>query len=76
MNRCKGCPSSSGCDYKEYSDICPCIKCLVKVTCRIACDELHDFLESVYLLDKTRKIKNLNLKTHLEYLGVVLKEVK
>lgn len=42
---CYGCSSEHNyCNYKEYGKDCPCIKCLVKVTCRESCEELSLFV--------------------------------
>lgn len=37
-NRCKGCMIKD-CGYLWYSKDCPCIKCLVKVTCLNYCKD-------------------------------------
>lgn len=42
MNNCKGCKTVD-CSHTAYLDDCPCIKCLVKVTCFMVCDELLNF---------------------------------
>ena len=42
--KCKGC-TSHGCEYEEFTILCPCSSCLVKVTCRVGCGEFWDFEE-------------------------------
>lgn len=41
---CVGC-QTYGCDYKYYAKNCPCIKCLVKVTCKEYCQLLQSFVD-------------------------------
>ncbi len=43
---CKGCHMHT-CGYMSYSKKCPCIKCLVKVTCMNYCIEHQLFLANI-----------------------------
>jgi hypothetical protein len=46
---CKGCRSNQfkDCMFSAFSSACPCIKCLVKVTCAMACKN-YDIFEGNY----------------------------
>lgn len=39
MEYCKGCYVKHGCTYREYSTLCPCGICLIKMVCEEMCDE-------------------------------------
>ena len=41
---CYGCPTIE-CDYKYYGKDCPCVKCLVKVSCDETCEDLSLFIK-------------------------------
>jgi len=43
VENCKGCPVKDKCNYIEYSTLCPCRMCLIKVMCNDVCDEHVDF---------------------------------
>ncbi len=43
MENCKGCLNKSGCVYNDYSTICPCVACLIKVVCEEVCGKFIDF---------------------------------
>ena len=43
IKECEGCYTKGNCDnYSKFKD-CPCIKCLVKVTCCNPCEEYEVF---------------------------------
>jgi len=58
MNKdnCKGCPLMPINSCYPYSNKCPCIKCLVKVTCMDVCEEFDIF--SMFVSKETIKNKN------------------
>jgi len=72
MNNCKGCNSDKHCAYTEYSNDCPCSKCLVKVICLDICDELLEFNSNYHM--KTMKGMNLNepIRDRMEKYGALL----
>ena len=45
---CKGCPSNQfdDCIFYHFNSKCPCVKCLVKVTCDISCRDYDIFEEN------------------------------
>ncbi len=50
---CKGCSILSSCELREYNKQCPCIKCLVKVTCGygMSCEDFAKFEYMIIVLD-------------------------
>ena len=42
---CKGCFVTDHCNNVTYNKICPCVKCIVKVTCVMGCYEYDKFAE-------------------------------
>ncbi len=41
-SKCKGCHTQFRCQWHPNSK-CPCVKCLVKVTCNLGCHDFQDF---------------------------------
>lgn len=60
---CKGCVNiKEGCVYTRFSSLCPCTKCLVKVTCEVACDD-YFVLQNLYTnTSKTKLIEKAKQK--------------
>ena len=44
---CSGCLDKRTCSYQRFSLICPCIDCIVKVTCEEFCEKYEEFVATV-----------------------------
>ncbi len=57
---CKGCPGNQfhDCPMYAFNSFCPCLKCLVKVTCRIACEDYNNFEERRYQQSYHKRPRN------------------
>lgn len=40
---CKGCAIKESCEHRDRASTCPCIKCLVKTSCSIDCNDFDLF---------------------------------
>jgi len=56
MKYCKGCPVKDRCNYTEYSTLCPCRICLVKMICNNVCNEHIDF--QIHVMSMTNGSKS------------------
>ena len=66
-DNCKGCLSRRICKPTvNYSRECPCVKCLIKVTCDIGCEDFSEYY------DKFQYAKEKEYNKALDYQGKVM----